>query len=199
MARAFFTLTNTLFPTFSSSSSSSFTTSIFPRKPNGKRPTSHISVICKETHDVSRRELAICLTTFTLSLKGKSFLFVEDANAAILEADDDVELLEKVKRDRKKRLQRQEVVNSSKKETGYLQELVYKLSKVGQAIDNNDLSAASSVLGPNANSDWVQNVNRAFTKLSFSPEEKTELLKMTSNPQRRPSCHPPVHWRNGLP
>lgn len=49
---------------------------------------------------------------------------------------------------------------------GYLQELVYKLSKVGQAIEKNDLSAASSVLGPNTNSEWVQNVNRAFTKVS---------------------------------
>lgn len=49
---------------------------------------------------------------------------------------------------------------------GYLQELVFKLSKVGQAIENNDLSAASSVLGPNAKSDWVRNVNVALTKVS---------------------------------
>lgn len=49
--------------------------------------------------------------------------------------------------------------------TGYLQELVYKLSKVGQAIENNDLSAASSVLGPSTDADWVQNVKSAFTKV----------------------------------
>lgn len=42
----------------------------------------------------------------------------EDANAAILDADDDEELLEKVKRDRKKRLERQGVIKSSTKETG---------------------------------------------------------------------------------
>ena len=43
-----------------------------------------------------------------------------DANAAILEAEDDEELLEKVKRDRKKRLERQGVINSSAKETGLI-------------------------------------------------------------------------------
>lgn len=50
---------------------------------------------------------------------------------------------------------------------GYLQELVYKLSKVGQAIDNNDLSAASSFLGSNTDADWVQKANIAFTKVPF--------------------------------
>lgn len=49
--------------------------------------------------------------------------------------------------------------------TGYLQELIYKLSKVGQAIENNDLAAASSLLGPSTNADWVQNVNAAFAKV----------------------------------
>ncbi|KAJ0090514.1 hypothetical protein Patl1_13071 [Pistacia atlantica] len=57
---------------------------------------------------------------------------------------------------------------------GYLQDLVYKLSKVGQAIDNNDLSTASSVLGRSSDTDWVQKVNSALTKLSPSPEAKTE-------------------------
>lgn len=49
---------------------------------------------------------------------------------------------------------------------GYLQELVYKLSKVGQAIDNNDLSAASSVLGGSTDADWVKKANKAFTKVT---------------------------------
>jgi len=40
-----------------------------------------------------------------------------DANAAILEADDDVELLEKVKKDRKKRLEKQGVIRSFTKQT----------------------------------------------------------------------------------
>ncbi|KAJ4815613.1 Thylakoid lumenal 16.5 kDa protein [Rhynchospora pubera] len=101
--------------------------------------------------------------------------------ALVLEADDDLELLEKVKKDRKKRLERQGVISSSVAETGYLQELVYKLSKVGQAIEKSDFSAASSVLGQNTNADWVQNVNKAFTKLSSSSEEKTEVDEFNSS------------------
>lgn len=42
---------------------------------------------------------------------------------------------------------------------------MYKLSKVGQAIDNNDLSAASSVLGGSTDTDWVKKANIAFTKV----------------------------------
>lgn len=95
--------------------------------------------------------------------------------AAILEADDDVELLEKVKKDREKRLQRQGVISSSNKETGYLQELIYKLSKVGQAIENNDFSAAGAVLSRSSQAEWLQNVNAAFSKLSSSPEAKAEV------------------------
>lgn len=104
-----------------------------------------------------------------------------DANAAILEADDDEELLEKVKKDRKKRLERQGIISSANKEKGYLQEVVYKLSKVGQAIDSNDFSTASSVLGGSSNADWVRNANLAFNKLSSSPEEKSEVDAFNSS------------------
>jgi hypothetical protein len=44
---------------------------------------------------------------------------------------------------------------------------VYKLSKVGQAIDNNDLSTASSVLGGSTDTDWVKKANLAFTKVTL--------------------------------
>ncbi|CAA7038372.1 unnamed protein product [Microthlaspi erraticum] len=104
-----------------------------------------------------------------------------DANAAILEADDDEELLEKVKQDRKKRIERQAVINSAVKEKGYLQDLVYKLSKVGQAIEKNDLPAAGLVLGKGTDSEWVKTVNSAFTKLSASPEENTEVEAFNSS------------------
>lgn len=64
---------------------------------------------------LTKRGLSISFpTTFSLSLAG------EDANAAILEADDDEERLEKVKRDRKKRLERQGMIKSSSKETGLI-------------------------------------------------------------------------------
>ncbi|KAM0934989.1 putative chloroplast thylakoid lumenal protein MPH2 [Dioscorea sansibarensis] len=120
---------------------------------------------------LSRRH---CFTALTLSVSATGLLFPR-AQATILEADDDEELLERVKKDRQKRIQRQGVINSSKIETGYLQDLIYKLSKVGQAIEKSDISAASSVLGSNTNADWVQNANSAFTKLSSSPEEKTQV------------------------
>lgn len=66
--------------------------------------------------NLSKRSLTLSLTsTFLLFLSGKG---LSDANAAILEADDDEELLEKVKRDRKKRLEKQELISSSNRETG---------------------------------------------------------------------------------
>ena len=44
---------------------------------------------------------------------------------------------------------------------------MYKLSTVGQALEKNDLSAAGSVLGGNADADWVQRANIAFNKVSL--------------------------------
>jgi len=59
-----------------------------------------------------------------LSLSGKGLF---DAKAAIVEADDDVELLEKVKKDRKKRLEKQRVISSSTKETGNVHYFWYEI------------------------------------------------------------------------
>ncbi|CAL5040392.1 unnamed protein product [Urochloa decumbens] len=95
------------------------------------------------------------------------------ARALVLEEDDDIELLERVKEDRKKRLQKQGIISASGTETGYLQDVIYKLSKVGQAIDKDDLPAASSVLGTSSDAQWVQNANAAFSKFSSSPEERS--------------------------
>ncbi|KAG5113156.1 hypothetical protein JHK82_036425 [Glycine max] len=72
-----------------------------------------VNRLATHTPILTKRGLSISfLTAFLVSLAG------EDANAAILEADDDEERLEKVKRDRKKRLERQGVIKSSTKETG---------------------------------------------------------------------------------
>ncbi|XP_043698683.1 thylakoid lumenal 16.5 kDa protein, chloroplastic [Telopea speciosissima] len=182
MAKILLSTANSLPPTSLLTSSSSATTTttaapatIYSLKHNVNRHYSLIVALCKEASEfqilsstLTRRGLAICLTASTFSLSGFSH-----ANAAILEADDDVELLERVKKDRKKRLEKQEVIKASKAETAYLQEVVYKLSKVGQAIDNNELSVASSVLGSSTDAEWVRKVNVAFSKLSSSPEEKT--------------------------
>ncbi|KAL3024572.1 hypothetical protein AAZX31_04G130800 [Glycine max] len=155
-----------------SSSSSSFVKPIHVcSNPIIKSTLKRELTLCKATpHSpivVTKRGLSISfITSFVLSLAGK-----KNANAAILEADDDEELLEKVKRDRKKRLEKQ----------GYLQDLVYKLSAVGQALEKNDLSAAGSVLGGSTDADWVQRANIAFNKLSSSSEEKTEVDAFNSS------------------
>ncbi|KAJ0265065.1 Thylakoid lumenal 16.5 kDa protein [Hirschfeldia incana] len=130
----------------------------------------------------NRRELSLgFMSTFlAVGLVGNDRRS-RDANAAILEADDDEELLEKVKQDRKKRIERQAVLNSAVKEKGYLQDLVYNLSKVGQAIENNDLPAAGLVLGNGSDTEWVKTANLAFTKLSASPEENTEVETFNSS------------------
>ncbi|CAK7345470.1 unnamed protein product [Dovyalis caffra] len=140
------------------------------QKCNAKRP---LMTLCKALNDeslpVTKRSLSICfLTSFVFSLESRGN---SRANAAILEADEDDELMEKVKRDRKKRLERQGVISSANKEKGYLQDLVYKLSKVGQAIDNNDLSTAGSVLGGSTAADWVQKANIAFTKVIIGEDK----------------------------
>lgn len=152
-----------------SSSSSSVLTLAAVRPVIGATPPSG-------TAAMGRRELSLsaCFAALTLSL-------ARPAPAAVLEADDDEELLERVKKDRKKRLEKQGVISSSLKEKGYLQELIYKLSKVGQAIENDDLEAANSLLGPSTAVEWVQNVNAAFSKLSSSPEEKTEVDNFNSS------------------
>ncbi|CAI0629269.1 unnamed protein product [Linum tenue] len=138
-----------------------------------------------ESPDVvtKRRSLAIFLITGLAfsSLPNAADMNTSSANAAILEADEDDELMEKVKLDRKRRIERQGVLNSAKKETGYLQDVVYNLSKVGQAIENSDLPAAGSVLGKGTNADWVQKANVAFAKLSSGPEEKTEVDTFNSS------------------
>ncbi|KAI4377152.1 hypothetical protein MLD38_014832 [Melastoma candidum] len=136
------------------------------------------STICRaEQAPLPRRVASLSLAAGWLALGnwGGWLRWTErNANAAVLEAEDDLELLEKVKKDRKRRLERQGIIKSSDKEKGYLQYLVYKLSEVGQAIDRDDLAVAGSVLGPSTESEWVRNANAAFAKLSSSPEEKTE-------------------------
>ncbi|CAL5438879.1 unnamed protein product [Camellia sinensis] len=192
MATVFLSTAKTFLPTLLSTTSSSPSSSSSLTPPQlilGKKHNARPELsLCKAVTDsqqtpyppiLTKRGLSISLTTSFLSLVSSQSCSA--ANAAILEADDDIELLEKVKRDRKKRLEKQGVISSSNKETAYLQDLVYKLSKVGQAIENNDLSAASSVLGPSTDTDWVQKANAAFKKLSSSPEENSQVDTFNSS------------------
>ncbi|XP_047307754.1 thylakoid lumenal 16.5 kDa protein, chloroplastic [Impatiens glandulifera] len=169
---------------FLSSSAKTIFPSSSSQKSNG-RP--QFTVLCKSSFsepktqslNLSKRGLTISLAaSFILSLSNGANSI---ANAAILEADDDLELLEKVKNDRKKRLERQGFISSYDKERAYLQEVVYKFSKVGQALEKNDLSAVSSVLGKNTDTEWLKKTTAAFNKLSSSPEEKTEVDTFNSS------------------
>ncbi|CAN6564129.1 unnamed protein product [Malus baccata var. baccata] len=186
MATAILSTAKSFLPSSSATPPSSLTTTptlIHVQKTSTRRGLTFCQALSEEPQSpapiLTKRSLSISfLTSFAFSLVGKDF---SSSKAAILEADDDEELLEKVKKDRKKRLERQGVLSSSKKETGYLQELVYRLSKAGQAIDSNDLPAASSVLGGSTDTDWVQKANIALNKLSSSPEEKTEVDTFNSS------------------
>ncbi|XP_024532296.1 thylakoid lumenal 16.5 kDa protein, chloroplastic isoform X1 [Selaginella moellendorffii] len=82
--------------------------------------------------------------------------------AALIEADDDEELLEKVKGDRQKRLEKRETLIGLKDETAYVQNAVYQMSKAGQAIEKDDFVEASNILGA---ADWVSKTKEAFSKV----------------------------------
>ncbi|KAM0850660.1 hypothetical protein ACQ4PT_052942 [Festuca glaucescens] len=155
--------------------------------PAAKKPTSSFRAVAVSSSKCQDRDavvvgrrcgIASCLLAALAFASGAG---VGTARAAILEADDDLELLERVKEDKKKRLQKQGLINSSAAETGYLQELVYRLSKVGQAIDKDDLTTAGDVLGPDSGAPWVQNVNAAFSKFSSSGEEKSAVDSFNSS------------------
>lgn len=118
-ANTFLSLTQTSSPS-SSSSSLSTPTLVFIHKDNAKRQqTIFCKVFTESSASFTKRNLSVSLITgfvFSSLSNGKGHF---DANAAILEADDDQELLEKVKRDRKKRLEKQGAINSSVKEKGF--------------------------------------------------------------------------------
>ncbi|KAK1264792.1 hypothetical protein QJS04_geneDACA016159 [Acorus gramineus] len=175
------------FTTTTTTNTATFAPPVVVHRPTSGRPN---RVLCQASSkqgdpSLTRRGIAAAAAAFLTAVVGvrnsNNGMGVGEAEAAILEADDDVELLERVKKDRQKRLERQGVISSSNKETGYLQELVYKLSKVAQAIEKNDLSTATSVLGTNTNSDWVKNINEALTKLSSTPEEMVEVDTFNSS------------------
>ncbi|KAL5697965.1 hypothetical protein ACHQM5_029058 [Ranunculus cassubicifolius] len=161
MAKSFISTANVLHPLHSSTSSSSSTStiSLHPQTPNVKKHSPSALTHCKTASKSStfspfltKRNLGINLVTIlSLSLTNNGFF---DANAATLEPGED---------------------------TAYMQEVVYKLGKVGQAIKDNKLSVANSVLGPTSKADWVMRANRAFNKLSSSPEEKTEAAALSAS------------------
>lgn len=127
MATAFLSTANSFFPSSispstssSCSSSSSLGTAIvYLNNRNVQRRT-----LCKAFNEspsptpaLTKRGFSLCFIT---SLVLAAVNGCSHSIAAILEADDDEELMEKVKRDRKKRLERQGVISSSRQEKGWL-------------------------------------------------------------------------------
>ncbi|KAL0345329.1 UNVERIFIED_CONTAM: Thylakoid lumenal protein, chloroplastic [Sesamum radiatum] len=109
-----------------------------PSLPYASSSTVHAQTVCcraateassSSSLVISRRTISLSALLFT-TLRGHSKGRLDEANAAILEADDDEELLEKVKKDRKKRLERQGVISSSAKETGSISFSSYLFSCV---------------------------------------------------------------------
>ncbi|KAL7598384.1 thylakoid lumenal 16.5 kDa protein, chloroplastic [Lactuca sativa] len=172
MAAIFLSNPSTFLPSSSSSSSASH-----KQATRGTSVCKPVSKLLNCPPQISKRSLSISLTSlFLLSLTGNP----NGANAAILEPDDDLELMERIKKDRKKRIEKQTVLNSTK-DREYLQDVIYKLSKVGQAIENNDLPSAGSVLGQTPDADWLKMANEALSKLSSSPEEMSEVDAFNSS------------------
>ena len=108
-----------------SSSSSSLSLTIFLQKSNVIRQQLLVPFCKTKDTESSSSSVSLCLSkrsfalslssSFLLSLAGKGGRLAE---AVPLEDEDDLELLEKVKKDRKKRIERQGIINSSSKEKG---------------------------------------------------------------------------------
>lgn len=96
---------------------------------------------------------------------------------ALLEADDDDELLEKIKQGRKNKIQKRESLGTYKNEAASVQKAVYKLGFAGQALDESDFAAASVVLG----ADWTKEISDALAKVSSNAEERDVASTFTSS------------------
>jgi len=99
-----------------------------------------------------------------------SFLVASKA-LALIEADDDEELLEKVKKDRKAKIEKRSSLGSYKGQEALVQKAVYKLSSVGKAIDEGDLTAASAVIGASLDTDWLKELTAATSAVSTNADE----------------------------
>eukprot|EP00252_Welwitschia_mirabilis_P013615 TRINITY_DN2996_c0_g1_i1.p1 TRINITY_DN2996_c0_g1~~TRINITY_DN2996_c0_g1_i1.p1 ORF type:complete len:222 (+),score=48.53 TRINITY_DN2996_c0_g1_i1:247-912(+) len=125
---------------------------------------------------LSKRELAVSTALSLLGFSWSAF-----PAFGILEPDEDEELLEKVKADRKKRLQNQQKASILNSEAAFIQEAVYRMSEVGQAIEKSDFGHATQVLGTSLDTTWIANVKEAFSKVSSDTQQKTKADLFTTS------------------
>ncbi|GAQ82589.1 hypothetical protein KFL_001160230 [Klebsormidium nitens] len=129
---------------------------------NGSRITCQAE---KDAADVSRRSI-LGLAAAVVPVLAASPAF------ALLESDEDLELLSKVKESRKKREASQAEAKNNQDESSAVQDAVNRLAKAGQAIDSDDFETASSVLGSSSDVTWVANVDGALAKFGSKGKEK---------------------------
>lgn len=100
---------------------------------------------------------------------------------AILEQDEDDELLAKVKKDRRSKIEKRTSLGSYKGEAASVQRGVYRLSKAGKAIDESDFATASTVLGASLSTEWVVELKSALSRVGTSQEEQSEAQTFSSS------------------
>lgn len=100
---------------------------------------------------------------------------------ALLDLDEDEELLEKVKQGRKSKILKRESLGTYKSEAATVQKAVYKLGFAGQALDESDFARASVVLGSGLESGWTKDLTDALDKVSSNAEEKAIASSFSSS------------------
>eukprot|EP00850_Spirogloea_muscicola_P000402 SM000001S04804 [mRNA] locus=s1:2261449:2268312:- [translate_table: standard] len=99
---------------------------------------------------------------------------------AILEADDDEDLLERIKGERRGKIAKRQTLGEYKSEAASVQKAVYKLSRTGQALDEADYGTASRVLGASLDADWVAELRAALAKVTSNDEEQKQAEEISS-------------------
>ncbi|GJP50143.1 hypothetical protein CLOM_g9280 [Closterium sp. NIES-68] len=117
-----------------------------------------------ETADVSRRGFSMAAVALLMAPAMAAF-----PARALLEADDDDDLLERMKRERKEKIELRESRGTYKTEEADIQAAVYGLSKVGAALEAGNSSAAAAEL----TAGWVGKADAAIAKISRSDAEKS--------------------------
>lgn len=123
---------------------------------------------------LSRRDLVSLVSV------ASSVLFIPPSALALLEADEDEELLEKIKTGRKQKLSKRDGFVSYNDEAT-VQKAVYRLSKAGQAIEGDDFEGAAQVLGSSLEADWAAEVISALDKAAANEEEKSVAAQFSSS------------------
>eukprot|EP00897_Mesotaenium_endlicherianum_P009565 jgi/Mesen1/8637/ME000500S08111 len=135
-----------------------------------------LTISCKKT-DLTSTDAQVSRRSFFAAAAAVSPILFASRALAILEADDDDALLEKVKKGRKDKIQRRTNLGSYKGDAAAIQKAVYKLSKTGKAIDDGDFASATNLL---SNTEWLDEVKSALTNVTSGDAEQSAASDFTS-------------------